>query len=332
MKRGGKSESRMVRRRQRIKTRTEDILVMEGKIGVTEALDVKKEILNERETEKVVMEGMADGEIDIIGTEVKDNDTMKDHHTLEEHTHNTGSNETAIKIVFGVPGDNWEDRDFTENSDQAAVDILDDLDGEIKYGLDASILKNKHKEIENEGKMQANNHLTITFDETEHDAIIALPSKVVENFDKDKIRKILEKKEKKVGEIVLVNGRPAVIKKRISHKQTLTGSDMSDGQKGRKLKNITTTSVRQLRNPRRRVRVKVRAKQGISVEDIEDQLVVKQTSDGQNNKKQSLPKKRRISNRNQISRTKQHREDMAAISNNLRQKTNLQEISVFGEA
>ena len=39
---------------------------------------------------------------------------------------------------------------------------------------------------------------------------------ILENFDKQTIKDILEKKEKTVGEVVLVEGRPAVIKRRIS--------------------------------------------------------------------------------------------------------------------
>ena len=37
---------------------------------------------------------------------------------------------------------------------------------------------------------------------------------IVKNFDKDAINQLLEDKEMKVGEVVLVNGKPAIIKKR----------------------------------------------------------------------------------------------------------------------
>merc|ERR1712025_605391 len=37
---------------------------------------------------------------------------------------------------------------------------------------------------------------------------------IVENFDKLTLSELLERKEKKVGEVVLVNGKPAIIKKR----------------------------------------------------------------------------------------------------------------------
>ena len=37
---------------------------------------------------------------------------------------------------------------------------------------------------------------------------------IVENFDKSTLSDLLDRKEKKVGEVVLVNGKPAIIKKR----------------------------------------------------------------------------------------------------------------------
>merc|ERR1711915_243870 len=39
---------------------------------------------------------------------------------------------------------------------------------------------------------------------------------LLENYNKTTIKEILEKKEKKVGTILLVNGRPAIVKKRIA--------------------------------------------------------------------------------------------------------------------
>ena len=39
--------------------------------------------------------------------------------------------------------------------------------------------------------------------------------KPLENFEKEDLRKILKNKEKRVGEVVLVDGRPALIKKRV---------------------------------------------------------------------------------------------------------------------
>ena len=41
--------------------------------------------------------------------------------------------------------------------------------------------------------------------------------KIVKNFDKESIKTVLEKKEQKVGDVLLVNGRPAVVKKRKRH-------------------------------------------------------------------------------------------------------------------
>ena len=38
---------------------------------------------------------------------------------------------------------------------------------------------------------------------------------VLENFDKDILNKMLARKAKKVGDVVLVNGKPAIIKKRV---------------------------------------------------------------------------------------------------------------------
>ena len=93
----------------------------------------------------------------------------------------------------------------------------------------------------------------------------------LENFDKETIKEVLENKEKKVGEVVLVEGRPAVIKKRKTLKK-----------KGRKLKVHHPRKLKILKErknstvggqlAKRRVRVKVKAKHGISLEDIEDQL------------------------------------------------------------
>merc|ERR1719411_2004525 len=38
---------------------------------------------------------------------------------------------------------------------------------------------------------------------------------VLENYDKDILNKMLARKAKKVGDVVLVNGKPAIIKKRV---------------------------------------------------------------------------------------------------------------------
>merc|ERR1712106_676956 len=109
-----------------------------------------------------------------------------------------------------------------------------------------------------------------------------LLSLVLENFDKMKIKELLENKEKKVGEVVLVEGRPAVIKKRIAGEIMKI---LSQGRQ-RQVQTIRTVKIprkfqtrlgmfRKANNARRRVRVKVRARQGIYVGDIEDQLVAK---------------------------------------------------------
>ena len=52
---------------------------------------------------------------------------------------------------------------------------------------------------------------------------------IVKNFDKDAINQLLEDKEMKVGEVVLVNGKPAIIKKRkmVSDINLASDSDMS---------------------------------------------------------------------------------------------------------
>merc|ERR1719431_842307 len=96
----------------------------------------------------------------------------------------------------------------------------------------------------------------------------------LENFDKETIKDLLKKKEKRVGEVVLVEGRPAIIRKR----KTLKKKDIKEGRMlrvhhPRKVKVLKESKKRtggQL--GKRRVRVKVRARHGISLEDIEDQL------------------------------------------------------------
>ena len=114
-----------------------------------------------------------------------------------------------------------------------------------------------------------------------------MPITTLENFDKKTIKELLEKREKKVGDVVLVDGKPAVIKKRILGRAR-------DGEiKTKKKIKVQNPNLmqprpgifRRAKNSRRRVRVKVRAGQGISVEDIEDQLIVKKSDD---NTKHSL--------------------------------------------
>ena len=39
-------------------------------------------------------------------------------------------------------------------------------------------------------------------------------TEVLENYDKDTLRTMLERRAKQVGDVVLVNGKPAIIKKR----------------------------------------------------------------------------------------------------------------------
>jgi len=96
----------------------------------------------------------------------------------------------------------------------------------------------------------------------------------LENFDKETIKDLLEKKEKRVGEVVLVEGKPAIIRKR----KTLKKKYIKEGRmlrvhhprKVKVLKESKNRTGGQLN--KRRVRVKVRARHGISLEDIEDQL------------------------------------------------------------
>ena len=119
---------------------------------------------------------------------------------------------------------------------------------------------------------------------------------ILENFDKETLKELLENKEKKVGQVVLVEGRPAVIKRRIAGKIMKMLSQANE-QKMQHLKVIQTPRqlvsipgrFRKAKNARRRVRVKVRARQGISLEDIEDQLVAKNKG---NSYKHSLNEKR----------------------------------------
>jgi len=111
-----------------------------------------------------------------------------------------------------------------------------------------------------------------------------LLSLVLENFDKVTIKELLDNKEKKVGDVVLVEGRPAVIKRRIAEDIMKTLSQGGERQM-QTIRNVKISRkfqtrpgmFRKAKNARRRVRVKVRARQGISVEDIEDQLVAKNT-------------------------------------------------------
>ena len=53
---------------------------------------------------------------------------------------------------------------------------------------------------------------------------------IVENFDKPTLSDLLERKAKKVGEVVLVNGKPAIIKKRKLDK-IMQGSETKNLQK-----------------------------------------------------------------------------------------------------
>jgi hypothetical protein len=114
-----------------------------------------------------------------------------------------------------------------------------------------------------------------------------IPFITLENFDKKTMKELLEKKEKKVGDLVLVDGLPAVIRKRISEMVRDVEMNTIRKIKVKNLKLIKTRpfSLRRAKTARRRVRVKVRAGQGISVEDIEDQLNVKKADD---NTKHSL--------------------------------------------
>ena len=86
------------------------------------------------------------------------------------------------------------------------------------------------------------------------------------------IKELLEKKEKKVGDVLLVDGKPAVIRKRIIGR--VKYGKMKTKKKIKvKYPNLMEPrpgSFRRANNARRRVRVKLRAGQGISVEDIED--------------------------------------------------------------
>ena len=108
-----------------------------------------------------------------------------------------------------------------------------------------------------------------------------MPFTTLENFDQQTIKELLEKNEKKVVDVVLVDGKPAVIRKRII--QRVRDGEMKTKKKI-KVQNPNLIeprpgSFRRAKNARRRVRVKVRAGQDISVEDIEDQLIVKKADD-----------------------------------------------------
>ena len=126
-------------------------------------------------------------------------------------------------------------------------------------------------------KHATSNSVMELLDKKVHD----IPFLTLENFDKKTIKELLEKKEKKVGDVVLVDGKPAVIRKRILG--WARDGEMNTKKKIKvqnpKLIKTRPGSFRRVKNARRRVRVKVSAGQGISVEDIEDQLITKTTDD-----------------------------------------------------
>merc|ERR1719312_559612 len=147
-------------------------------------------------------------------------------------------------------------------------------------GSDVMLVRNNSRlETEKHGRNTTEMLYSKEYKEKEN-GTVAL---TLENFDKETIKEVLENKEKKVGDVVLVEGRPAVIKKRKTLKK-----------KGRKLKLHHPRKLKILKErknstsggklTKRRVRVKVKAKHGISLEDIEDQLqkrpdVTKKTED-----------------------------------------------------
>ena len=101
--------------------------------------------------------------------------------------------------------------------------------------------------------------------------------KTVKDFDKKSIKQVLENKEQKVGDVLLVNGRPAIVKKRKKHSQpyeqqmqtfsnTANSEDDPEEQSNRK------PFARKLLKTRKIVRVKVRARQGITVDNVQDQV------------------------------------------------------------
>ena len=132
-----------------------------------------------------------------------------------------------------------------------------------------------------------------------------MPFTTLENFDKKAIKELLQKKEKTVCDIVLVDGRPAVIRRRISGRVLDGEMKTKNKLKVQNLELIKTRlgSFRRAKNARRRVRVKVRAGQGISVEDIEDQLIFKEADDNTKyslyNRPNRVNRERKTSNSNE---------------------------------
>ena len=66
---------------------------------------------------------------------------------------------------------------------------------------------------------------------------------IVENFDKLTLSELLERKEKKVGEVVLVNGKPAIIKKRKLGNARFSGLKIKKVQPTKNLQKIRVRRV-----------------------------------------------------------------------------------------
>ena len=80
----------------------------------------------------------------------------------------------------------------------------------------------------------------------------------LKNFDRKTIKELLAKKDKKVGDVVLVDGRPTVIRRRISGR---VGGGERKTKKKLKVQNLELIktipgSFRSAKNARRRLQVK----------------------------------------------------------------------------
>ena len=75
-------------------------------------------------------------------------------------------------------------------------------------------------------------------------------SVVLENYDKETINTMLERKAKQVGDVVLVNGKPAIIKKRVMDIPPLLNGNIK--KKRVRIKSKARKQYEGRRTPRRR--------------------------------------------------------------------------------
>ena len=122
----------------------------------------------------------------------------------------------------------------------------------------------------------------------QHDPLVI----IVKDYDKKMIKTVLENKGQKVGDVLLVNGRPAIVKKRrkkpkpiLNHIHTFKGTNGNDDipqeESNRKM------FGRKLLNSRKIVRVKVRAKQRRNMDRMEEKGAGPQAADILPNRKEN---------------------------------------------